>query len=167
MVRDITERKKAEEMRQAVLAAESANRAKSEFLANMSHEIRTPLNGIIALSPLISETPLKEEQRNFVNIIQNEANSLLSIINDILDFSKIEAGMIHLEQIPFDLSELMEESLSMFRLQAQHKGLKIGYVLDPNIPSILNGDPAKLNRLYEPCGKCRQIYRDRKHTGKR
>lgn len=148
VVRDITERKKAEEMRQAVLAAESASRAKSEFLASMSHEIRTPLNGIIGLSQLISETSLTAKQLNYIDIIKNEANSLLFIINDILDFSKIEAGMLHLERIPFDLKELMEDSMSMFRFQAEQKGLEISYELDSDIPSVLIGDPAKLKQVF-------------------
>ncbi len=93
----------AQRLRNAQLAAESANKAKSQFLANMSHEIRTPLNGIIGATELLKERDLPKDDKYFVDVINRSGSLLLDLINDILDLSKIEANKLVGENEPFDL----------------------------------------------------------------
>ncbi|HSW59353.1 MAG TPA: PAS domain S-box protein [bacterium] len=117
-IRDITERKRTEEMRKAREIAESASRAKSDFLANMSHELRTPLNAIIGFSEVIYDEsfgPLNEKQKDYMNDVLVSGRHLLSLVNEILDLSKVESGKMILESTSFSLSQLLEESLVLIR----------------------------------------------------
>jgi PAS domain S-box-containing protein len=147
VVRDVTEKKHAEALNREKLAAEAANRAKSNFLANMSHEIRTPLNGIIGMTELAMTTGMDSEQQNILQTIQTESNSLLDIINDVLDFSKIEAEMLELEEIPFDLKNMIDNLVNSFVYRANHKGLEIKANFSPNVPSGVVGDPGRLRQI--------------------
>ncbi|GIZ13289.1 response regulator [Pseudomonas sp. NCCP-436] len=124
-----------------------ASRIKSEFLANMSHEIRTPLNGILGFTNLLQKSELSPRQRDYLATIEKSADSLLGIINEVLDFSKIEAGKLVLESIPFNLRDLLQDTLTILAPTAHEKQLELISLVYRDTPLALRGDPQRLKQV--------------------
>lgn len=168
-MRDITERKRAadallrhtrkleqakqdlelqaDELEQARITADSANRAKSEFLANLSHEIRTPLNGVLGMTEVVLQSELDEEQQESIETIQRCGSTLLELLSGILDLSKIEAGKMTFEETDLALDELVEDVAELFAPRARENGVSLDCHVDPGVDRRVRGDPVRIRQV--------------------
>ncbi len=138
------------ELRKAKEAAEPANRAKSDFLARMSHEICTPMNGVLGMAELLLRGTLEPRQRVLAETLEHSGRILLNVIGDILDFSKIETGRLELENIDFDLRQVLREVMAVYQEEADRKRLALTSTADrPRGPAAYPADSLQSDR------KCR------------
>ena len=144
---NISLRQALDEANKAREDADAANMAKSQFLANMSHEIRTPMNGVLGMTELLMAGQLSDKQRKYAESVYLSAESLLNVINDILDFSKIEAGRLELENVTFNIREIISESMDLFHLKTRKKGVLLSISVGENVPLLLIGDPTRLRQV--------------------
>lgn len=140
-------RQALEEINRFAEAAQGANVVKGEFLANISHELRTPLNGIMGFTELMLDTELSDEQKEYLGVVQDSAESLLQLINDTLDFSEIESGAFELRREAFSLRESLEDILRMIGPRAEEKGLALSSRVSEAVPDDLVGDPWHLRQV--------------------
>lgn len=136
-----------QQLHKARLEAEVASRAKSSFLNRLSHELRTPLNGVIGMTGLLLDTGLAKKQREFVETVRGGADKLLTVINDILDFSQIDVGDLDLETLDFNLRTTLEDASDIIGIRAQERGLEFVCLIEPDVPSLVRGDPGRLRQV--------------------
>jgi len=146
-LRNLQIKNKIEVAKKEKEVAERTAALKQQFMANMSHEIRTPMNAIVGITRLLLDKQPSDEQKKYLNVIQQSADNLLVIINDILDLTKIEANKIEIEQIDFSVKELVQSTKEMMILKAQEKNLAFNLDIAANIPDRLVGDPTRLNQI--------------------
>ena len=145
---DISQRKENEKVvLNAKIMAENANRTKSEFLAKMSHEIRTPMHGIIGMADLLIESEKDKDKTEQIGIIKSSANNLMSILNDIFDYTRMENEDIELENVPFRVSDTIEEVVGFMNEKVSEKNIELNTYIDTEIPDILDGDQVRLRQI--------------------
>jgi signal transduction histidine kinase/ligand-binding sensor domain-containing protein/ActR/RegA family two-component response regulator len=146
--KDITKNKLRErELREARDMAQDAAQSKSEFLATMSHEIRTPMNAVIGMTSLLRDTPVNEEQQEYIENIRISGQTLLTIINNILDYSKAESGNMKLEEHQFRIDKCIRDAIKLVKNHATQKNVTLEYQIDKNVPAYANGDETKLRQV--------------------
>ena len=147
IIRDITERKQAEELRKARDLARQSSKMKEQFIASISHEMRTPMNAILGMSNLLIRTELEEEQSNYVSSIKQSSEILLGIINDILEISTLQNGKIAYENKDFDLYEVLSNLVNVMQYKINEKDLGFKLEIEPSVPKIIIGDKLRLNQI--------------------
>jgi len=129
------------------LVAEAASNAKSVFLASMSHEIRTPLNGVLGMAQAMAADELSPNQRERLDVVRTSGEALLSVLNDVLDFSKIEAGKLIIEEVAFDLAQVVRSSQLIFAEAARVKGLSLDVLIAEDAAGEYLGDPSRIRQI--------------------
>lgn len=147
IIRDITEKRQAEELKKEKEIAEQSSKMKEQFLANMSHEIRTPINAISGLTHLLAQTELNEQQKDYVTGVKSSSQHLLELVNDILDFTKIEAGKVTFESFDFSMVNILQQVTNTLRFRALDKKIELILDMDPSMPETLKGDPLRLKQI--------------------
>lgn len=148
VILDITDRHLIEDkIRDSRDIAEKNAANTMEFLANISHEIRTPLNAVFGFTHLLAETPLSSIQKHYMESVTSAANSLFSLINNVLDVMKLDRSAMELENIDFSLKDLLEDCITLFRLSAQTKNLKLTLDYSPNLKTFFKGDPLRIRQI--------------------
>jgi PAS domain S-box-containing protein len=148
ILRDVTNRKKAEEaLRQTKEAADAASVAKSQFVANISHELRTPMNAVLGMLELALGEEPGPAVRDYLQTAKESADALLVLLNDILDFSRIEAGKLSLHVVPFRLRAMLDETMKALAVQAHEKGLELTCDVPGDVPDSVCGDPSRLRQV--------------------
>jgi PAS domain S-box-containing protein len=148
LVMDISERKEAE-LRQATSEqrADAANRAKSAFVANVSHEIRTPMNAVLGIAQLLRNTPLRDDQREYLDIIQTSGVSLIAILNDVLDFSKIEAAKLVFERERFDIESVVDAAAALLKANCGEREIDVAIGVGAAVPRFIMGDSYRIQQI--------------------
>lgn len=136
-----------EDLREATAEAVSAAQMKSDFLANMSHEIRTPMNAIVGMTHLALSTDLSPKQRGYIERIQQSSRHLMTLIEDILDFSKIESGKMTIEEVEFQIENIIHNLITINAENLERKNIEFTFKIDPNVPKNLRGDPFRLSQI--------------------
>jgi signal transduction histidine kinase/CheY-like chemotaxis protein len=134
-------------LKDALKRADAASAAKSTFLATISHEIRTPLNGVLGMAQVMAQNDLDAGQRERLQMIQRAGGNLMAILNDVLDLARIEAGKLGLEEVTYDIRDLVDGLDTVYRPQAEAKGLRFQVALDPAALGAYRGDAMRLNQV--------------------
>lgn len=134
-------------LRSAKQEAIEAAQAKEVFLRNVSHELRTPLTAVMGMTELCLDTELTAEQREYLVVSKNALDSLLDLVTDLLDFSKLEAGKTELEEVAFQIEEVVQSTVQIMSESARDKGLGVAYTIEPGVPETMAGDPGRLRQV--------------------
>jgi PAS domain S-box-containing protein len=153
ILRDVTELRQADKMRKARDLARQSAQMKEQFLASISHEMRTPMNAILGMSNILLQMNMPTEQNGLVQNIKNSSEILLGVVNDILEISAIQNGKVVFENLPFDLTELMNNLINVMQYKAQEKDIYLEILTEPDVPQHISGDKLRLNQvLYNLVG---------------